>query len=100
VQALANVCLANGRAKFRGKASRSGLLPDIKGMPEDEANDAWHADLESWLRGLAHLAARYIAGDAPVQPASDVCRHCHLTILCRRVELQGAELEADDMESP
>jgi ATP-dependent helicase/nuclease subunit B len=106
VQALANVCLVNGRARFRGKASRPRLLPDIKGMtgmdPAEVAGDvidaAWQAELESWLRGLAQLAARYIAGDAPVQPAADVCRYCHLTILCRRVELQDVSLEVDEWE--
>jgi hypothetical protein len=33
------------------------------------------------------VAAAYIAGHAIVQPAPDVCRNCHLTTLCRRVEL-------------
>jgi hypothetical protein len=108
VQALANVCLANGRARFRGKASRPRLLPDVKGLPGmdpskvagDEIDDAWRAELEQWLRGLAQLAARYIAGEAPVQPSPDACRDCHLTILCRRVELQGAPLESDEMATP
>ena len=108
VQALANVSLANGRARFTGKASRSRLLPDVKGLPGMEPNKvpgeeidaAWHAELTRWLLSLEQLAADYIAGRAPVQPAPDVCRHCHLTILCRRVELQQATLEASGEEVP
>jgi ATP-dependent helicase/nuclease subunit B len=97
VQALANVSLANSRARFRGKASRTGLLPGVKGLnpnkvPAEEIDAAWRADLERWLLGLQRLAADYIAGHAPVQPAADVCRNCHLTVLCRRVELASAEL--------
>lgn len=100
VQALANVSLANGRAKFSGKSSRPGILPDVKGLPgldpkkipAEEIDAAWHAELEQWLLGLARIATDYIAGHAPVQPAADVCRLCHLTVLCRRVELSGAEL--------
>ena len=38
------------------------------------------------------VAAAYLAGEAPVQPAADVCRNCHLTVLCRRVELAAADL--------
>ena len=37
------------------------------------------------------LAAAYLAGEAPVQPAADVCRNCHLTVLCRRLELAAAD---------
>jgi ATP-dependent helicase/nuclease subunit B len=103
VQALANVSLSNGRAKFSGRSSRPGLLPGVKGLPgmdpkkvaADEIDMAWHGELEKWLLGLAHIATDYISGHAPVQPAADVCRHCHLTVLCRRVELAAADLEDD-----
>jgi hypothetical protein len=30
-----------------------------------------------------------------VQPATDACRHCHLTVLCRRVELAAADLSEE-----
>ena len=104
VQALANVSLANGRARFSGRSSRTGLLPDVKGMPGldpkkmsgEEIDAAWHAQLDAWLRGLARIATDYISGHAPVQPAPDVCRNCHLTVLCRRVEL--AAIDADDAD--
>jgi hypothetical protein len=103
VQALANVSLAGGRARFAGKASRPRLLPGVKGVgldpnkiPAEQIDAVWQAELERWLLGLARIATDYIAGHAPVQPATDVCRNCHLTILCRRVELQSAELEALD----
>jgi probable DNA repair protein len=92
VQALANVSLTQGRARFVGKSSRTGLLPGVPGMnpnkiPADEIEAAWHSESQRWLQGLTTLAAAYLAGHAPVQPAPDVCRNCHLTVLCRRVEL-------------
>jgi probable DNA repair protein len=102
VQALANVSLTGNRARFSGKSSRTGLLPDVKGLqgldhrkvPAEEIDAAWRAQLEEWLRGLTRIATEYISGRAPVQPASDVCRNCHLTVLCRRVEL--ASVDVDD----
>jgi probable DNA repair protein len=104
VQALANVSLANNRARFCGKSARAGLLPEVKGLPgvdpvttpPNEIDDAWQAELDQWLQGLANIATGYIRGHAPVQPAADVCRNCHLTVLCRRVELLQVELEAAD----
>jgi hypothetical protein len=101
VQALANVSLANGGAKFSGKSSRPNLLPGVKGLPgldpkkvhAEEIDRAWQSEVEQWLLGLARIATDYISGHAPVQPAADVCRNCHLTVLCRRVELQSAALE-------
>lgn len=106
VQALANVSLTGGQARFAGKASRSKLLPGVTGLgldpnkvPADQIDAAWQVELERWSMGLTRLAADYIDGHAPVQPAQDVCRHCHLTILCRRVELRSAELEDLDLET-
>ena len=95
VQALANVSLANGRAKFTGKSSRKGLLPDVNGLPglsvqknqPDEIDAAWRAQTAEWVQLVRQLAAEYIAGRATVEPAPDVCRLCALTTLCRRVEL-------------
>jgi len=99
VVALANVSLANGRAKFTGKSSHRGLLPGVSGQPGMNPNKvpaeqiaaAWQEDTSSWLHGLQLVAADYIAGRAPVQPAPDVCRNCHLTTLCRRIELATIE---------
>ena len=97
VQALANVSLTRGRARFVGKASRSGLLPEVKSrsaakVPAEELEATWQAELQDWLHRLQLVAAAYLAGEAPVQPAPDVCRNCHLTVLCRRVELAAADL--------
>jgi RecB family exonuclease len=99
VQALANVSLVNGRATFSGKSSHRGLLPGVNGLPgmnpskvpPEEIAAAWEVETGRWLHGLQMLAVAYIAGDAPVQPAADVCRNCHLTTLCRRVELAHVE---------
>ncbi len=104
VQALANVSLTLGRAKFTGRASRKGLLPGVNGLPgmpankvpAEEIDAAWLRELSRWTQSVESLAADYLAGRAPVEPANDVCRHCHLTILCRRVEL--ASEDAPDAE--
>jgi hypothetical protein len=103
VQALANISLTRGRAKFTGKAARTGLLPDVGGLnpnkvPAAQIDAAWQADVEGWLHALHEVAQSYLQGEAPVQPAPDVCRNCHLTVLCRRVELAdvGNAEPADD----
>lgn len=104
VQALANVSLTQGRVKFTGKASRKGLLPGVSGLPgmnpgkvaAEEIDAAWLREISRWTRTAELLAAAYIAGHAPVQPAPDVCRNCHLTVLCRRVELAAADIEQAD----
>jgi probable DNA repair protein len=100
IQALANVSLTRGRARFVGKASRTGLLPDVDGLnpnkiPADRIDAAWHAAVEGWVASLTRIAEAYLEGEAPVQPAPDVCRHCHLTVLCRRVELASVDLEEE-----
>jgi hypothetical protein len=62
-----------------------------------EIDAAWHAQLEGWLHSLWAVAGRYLAGDARVQPGAEECRHCHLTVLCRRVELaDGGVARAGD----
>jgi hypothetical protein len=106
VQALANVSLTQGKARFSGKASRPGLLPDITGLPgmnpnkvpAEEIEAAWLAETGRWLHGLQLIASAYLSGRAPVQPAPDVCRNCHLTVLCRRVELAAADVHGNEHE--
>jgi probable DNA repair protein len=103
VQALANVSLTNGRATFSGKSSHKGLLPGVSGLPGMNPNKvppeqiaaAWEMETGRWLHGLQMLAAAYLSGHAPVQPAADVCRNCHLTTLCRRIELANAVEEGE-----
>ncbi len=95
VQALANISLSRGRARFTGRAARKGLLPDVKGedpgkVPAALIDANWNEQLEGWLNALRAVAQQYLQGDATVQPGSDVCRNCHLTVLCRRVELAAA----------
>jgi ATP-dependent helicase/nuclease subunit B len=101
VQALANISLTRGRAKFVGKAARTGLLPDVAGqnpnkVPADRIDAVWQAELDEWLGALHEIAMHYLNGQAPVQPAADVCRNCHLTVLCRRVELSESEIAATE----
>ena len=97
VQALANVSLTRGRAKFSGKSARKGLLPEVAGLnpakvPSQEIDAAWRDDTQRWLHALQVLAADYLSGAAPVQPGS-ACRTCQLTVLCRRVELATVDVE-------
>ena len=65
-------------------------------VPAGEIAAAWEAETARWLHGVQMLAAAYLAGEAPVQPAPDVCRNCHLTILCRRVELAAGIVDGDE----
>jgi ATP-dependent helicase/nuclease subunit B len=105
VQALVNVSLTRNSARFNGKGARKGLLPGIGGpsgmssskIPPEELESAWQLEIGGWLSGLHTIAADYIRGSAPVQPSSDVCRNCHLTVLCRRLELAANDLEAGDV---
>jgi RecB family exonuclease len=92
VQALANFALTDDSATFKGHAAKARLLPGVKGaaaekVPQEEIAARWEANVGAWIAGLQAIASRYLAGHAPVEPASDVCRHCTLTILCRRLEL-------------
>jgi ATP-dependent helicase/nuclease subunit B len=104
VLALANVSLANGRAKFSGKSAHKGLLPEMQGLPGMNPNKVpaaeiaanWQAETDRWLHGVHLLAAAYISGHALVQPAPDVCRHCHLTSVCRRLELAAVDVVNGD----
>jgi probable DNA repair protein len=106
VQVLANVSLTQGRAKFSGKAAHSRLMPGVAGLQGMDPNKVHAADIEAawqnettrWLHGLQMLASDYLAGRAPVEPAPDVCRNCHLTVLCRRVELAAADIHGNDHE--
>jgi ATP-dependent helicase/nuclease subunit B len=106
VQALANVSLTQGRAKYSGKAAHSRLMPGVSGQPGMDPNKvhateieaAWARETGRWIHGLQLLASDYLAGRAPVEPASDVCRNCHLTVLCRRVELAAADIHGNDHE--
>jgi probable DNA repair protein len=92
VQALANVALSEDNASFTGYAARAKILPGVSGMaadkhPADDIERAWADDTHAWIDRLQALAAAYLSGSAPVEPADDVCRNCRLTILCRRLEL-------------
>jgi ATP-dependent helicase/nuclease subunit B len=101
VQALANVSLASERVTFTGRASRQGLLPGVRGyaankVPAHEIDAAWTLETTAWIDALQRIAADYLAGRAPVEPGADVCRHCALTTLCRRLELSEESIEPED----
>ncbi len=78
VQALANVSLANGRAKFTGKSSHKGLLPgrqrpagheSQQGARRSRSPQHGRRRPDAGCTACRLLAAAYIAGHAPVQPA-------------------------------
>ena len=59
VLALANVSLANGRAKFSGKSSHKGLLPGVEGLPGMNPNKVPPEDIAARVAGRdRRLAAR------------------------------------------
>ncbi len=79
-RAGAGQCFADPRSRAfhrqgvdaRAAAPGSPALRRPK-SPHAEIQTAWQGDLEYWLQSLQILAARYLAGEAPVEPASDVC---------------------------
>jgi hypothetical protein len=66
-------------------------------VPADVSEAIWQSGLDEWLGALRDIAQRYLGGDATVQPSPDACRNCHLTVLCRRVELAENEIVAAEL---
>ena len=86
VVAMATVNVTAREVRFEGVASRSGMLPGVKGVssPEGpEPGDAWHVRRREWLSRLERLAAGFIAGDAVVDPKPGACDFCHVRGICR-----------------
>ena len=103
VQALANVSLVSDCATFVGRAARGNLLPGVRGYPSssvplDAIDATWRAETAGWIDALHGLAGDYLAGQAPVEPANDVCRQCKLTVLCRRLELSDDGFDAESAD--
>ena len=98
VQALANVSLTQRPRDVRRQglahravARREGQESQQGSGRRDRCRLAGGAS-EQWLQRLRSAGGRLSRREAPVQPAPDVCRNCHLTVLCRRVELAAADL--------
>jgi ATP-dependent helicase/nuclease subunit B len=103
VSVLAFAQLRPGDTRIIAVAAADGMLPDARVIADDEvviAHPGWSGLMQDWQASLAHLAHRFINGDAAVAPKHLVksCRHCDLPLLCRRDERASlaARLAADE----
>ena len=106
VENLSGVVFARIRADdtcFDGRVRDAAglLLPNLKARNAMVRDPYTTAMRDDWARILAHLAERFLAGDAAVDPRkSDVCRICDFPALCRKAELplavSGDEDENED----
>lgn len=65
------------------------------GEPRD-----WATVRSVWKENLERLATNYLQGEATVDPRdASVCRHCHLSALCRIGAESGEQLEAAEGEA-
>jgi hypothetical protein len=98
VLALANVSLANGRAKILRQGAHKRLLPGVNGLPGMEPTKvppgeiaaAWQWQTRALAARLQQLARGYHRGAAPSSRRPRVPQ-LHLTTLCRRVELAALD---------
>lgn len=59
--------------------------------------ESWQSLLRDWATSLENLAARFVAGQAEVDPRDPkACQYCHLHALCRIHERSGRMMEDDD----
>jgi ATP-dependent helicase/nuclease subunit B len=103
VSVLAFAQLRPGDTRTIAVAAADGLLPDARVIADDEiviAHPGWSGLMQDWQASLAHLARRFIDGDAAVAPKHLIksCRYCDLPLLCRRDERASlaARLAADE----
>jgi probable DNA repair protein len=107
VGALALLHLTTQRAEWAGAARVAGLPklngPGVRrGAFSAKSADAWADASARWPNVLDALAGDYANGVASAAPRAEVeCKHCHLTVLCRRTELAiglDAQEIADDTD--
>lgn len=92
---VAFACLKPGALGYRGLAERGPvaegveMYSDYRWQPPDASD--WQGLLGFWRTHLTGLAQEYAGGDARVMPKGpQTCARCHLAILCRIHELDGA----------
>lgn len=87
VGALGYLQMTEGRVKYGGVARDPTVfgpaLRSAKGGPD------WSERTTLWDAHLQWLARRVRSGEATVEPHAKVCRHCELSLLCRRGELES-----------
>jgi probable DNA repair protein len=92
--------LSESENRYRGVVAQAeALLPALPKPRPRRIAPSWSERAASWDRHLDWLGQRIGDGDAVVEPKPAVCRHCDLTLLCRRAELGAAhddDADADD----
>lgn len=91
VSVLAFAQLRPGETRTVAVAAADGLMPDARVIGPDEvviARPGWLGLMLDWQISLERVAGSFVQGDAAVAPKHLVesCRHCDLSLLCRRDE--------------
>jgi probable DNA repair protein len=97
VSALYYLQLSDGSVGYRGVARDPATF-----APTGQRRRGldWVQRVAGWDAHLQWLARRIGSGEATVEPRPEVCRHCDLELLCRRVEVEAAlDLETGDFEA-
>lgn len=97
--------VARNRCRFKGVASRDGLLPGVgtkvrrsRGVDEhNPAPEQWPQWREHWRDALDGVAAEVRQGLATVTPMKQACLHCELNSLCRVDEGRLTDSEGESM---
>ena len=101
LRGVAFACLKPGALGYRGLAERGGIAEGIEVYADYRRQPPgvgdWQGLLGFWRTHLTGLAEEYAGGEARVDPKGpQTCARCHLAMLCRIHELDGAP---DDEET-
>jgi RecB family exonuclease len=97
VVALCYAQLSESRVGYRGVASQAE--PFAPPLRKPRKPIPWSDRTAHWDRHLDWLGARLVTGEARVEPRPAACRHCDLTLLCRRTEQSSGVDEDEDSDS-
>ena len=99
IDAVAFARVRKGESRFLGVAVEDSLLPGAIGVERIDAAhglSSWPDLLEFWQSGLHGLIREVLEGYAAVSPNDSACTSCDLQPLCRRDEIPGANLDAEE----
>jgi len=88
VAGAAFAMIRTGELRFRGLTASDVNLPLLTKMSIDPAVPFQH-QVADWRRVLEHLADKFRAGVAEVDPKSGACDNCGLRALCRIREFES-----------
>ena len=88
VAGAAFAMIRTGELRFRGLTASNVNLPLLTKMSIDPAVPFQH-QVADWRRVLEHLADKFRAGVAEVDPKSGACDNCGLRALCRIREFES-----------